>query len=67
MGVRLRSGARVRCFWCGRTGRPSLHPIEDLLVLDLEFCIALGLFADLLPVGIESLFSFQIVDNPELV
>ena len=29
-----------------------LHPLQDLLVLDFEFGIALCLFADLLPVGV---------------
>jgi hypothetical protein len=41
---------RVTCFGFGMTERPGLlDPGQDPLVLDLEFGIALGLFADLLP------------------
>ena len=34
------------------TERSSLDPFQDLLVLDLELGIALGFFADTLPVGV---------------
>ena len=49
----LRPGARAKRFGFGRTERPGLlDPFQDLLVLDLEFGIALGLFADHLPEGV---------------
>ncbi len=49
----LWSGARARCFESGRTERPGLlDPIQDPLVLDLEFSIALGLLTHSLPVGV---------------
>ena len=36
-----------------RTKKPGLaHPIDDLLVLNLQLGVALGLAGDLLPVGV---------------
>ena len=45
--------ARARCFGSGKTDTPGLlDPVQDPLVLDLEFGIALGLLAHSLPVGV---------------